>query len=57
MQTHLRDYVWMALPGSEPEKVEATTQAIGQKMAAGYGQVFPDDKSDETHEEGVNNVG
>ena len=41
MQEHLRDYVWMALPGGSAEKVPATTQEINRKMVAGYSQVFP----------------
>ena len=41
MQEHLRDYVWMALPGGNAESVPATTEEIGRKMAAGYSQVFP----------------
>lgn len=40
MQEHLRDYVWMALPGSAPEKVPAVVDQISRKMAAGYSQVF-----------------
>jgi hypothetical protein len=42
MQEHLRDYVWMALPGGTGEKVPATTDEINRKMVAGYSQVFPD---------------
>jgi len=44
MQEHLRDYVWMALPGGSAEEVPATTyetQEINRKMVAGYSQVFP----------------
>ncbi len=41
MQEHLRDYVWMALPGGTAEKVPATTEEINRKMVAGYSQVFP----------------
>ena len=41
MQEHLRDYVWMALPGGSAEKVPTTTQEINRKMVAGYSQVFP----------------
>ena len=41
MQEHLRDYVWMALPGGTAEKVPAATEEISRKMAAGYSQVFP----------------
>ena len=41
MQEHLRDYVWMALPGGTAEKVPTTTQEISRKMVAGYSQVFP----------------
>lgn len=41
MQEHLRDYVWMALPGGTAEKVPATTDEISRKMVSGYSQVFP----------------
>lgn len=41
MQEHLRDYVWMALPGGTAEKVPVTTEEINRKMVAGYSQVFP----------------
>jgi len=41
MQEHLRDYVWMALPGGSVVKVPATTDEISRKMAAGYSQAFP----------------
>ena len=41
MQEHLRDYVWMALPGGTAEKVPATTEEISRKMAAGFSQTFP----------------
>jgi hypothetical protein len=44
MQEHLRDYVWMALPGSAPEKVPAVMEQISRKMAAGYSQVFSRDE-------------
>ena len=42
MQEHLRDYVWMALPGGTAEKVPAITEEISRKMVAGYSQVFPE---------------
>jgi hypothetical protein len=46
MQQHLRDYVWMALPGGAAERVPASMDEISRKMAAGYSQVFP--ASDDT---------
>jgi hypothetical protein len=46
MQQHLRDYVWMALPGGAAERVPTRMDEISRKMAAGYGQVFP--ASDDT---------
>jgi len=45
MQEHLRDYVWMALPGGTAEKVPAITEEINRKMVAGYSQVFPGGES------------
>ena len=43
MQQHLRDYVWMALPSGAAERVPARMDEISRKMAAGSGQVFPDE--------------
>ena len=42
MQQHLRDYVWMALPGGAAERVPARMEEISRKMVAGYSQVFPE---------------